>query len=358
MLNAALELHNVAHKYGDLDAVRGVSLQLKPQSVTCLLGPSGCGKTTILRLIAGLEDLQIGNILINNHTVFDSKGRSLPPEARGIGIVFQDYALFPHLNVRDNIAFGLPAGQDRLNKINAALIAVDMQNYAESFPHMLSGGQQQRVALARALAPRPTVLLLDEPFSGLDQALRVRVRDQTLHILKQSGIATLIVTHDPEEAMFMADHLAVMREGQIVQQGTPTELYFHPIDPFVASFLGEINDLPSEVQDGSVATPFGPIAAGGIANGEKVRVLIRPEALKLTEINSQALSDGICQGRVVAARFLGRTSLLHLDVTGAGGMDAHMHARASGSFLPQEGTPVEVSVDWRQIFIFASSNPI
>ncbi|MEZ5647698.1 MAG: ABC transporter ATP-binding protein [Alphaproteobacteria bacterium] len=358
MSDVALELQGVAHRYGKLEAVRGVSFQLKPESVTCLLGPSGCGKTTILRLIAGLEDIQVGDILIKGQSVVNSKGALVPPERRGVGIVFQDYALFPHLSVRDNIAFGLPPGPDRSNRVSAALEAVHMQDYAIAFPHMLSGGQQQRVALARALAPRPTVLLLDEPFSGLDRALRARVRDQTLHILKQSGIATLIVTHDPEEAMFMADHLAVMREGRIVQQGTPTELYFHPIDPFVAGFLGEINDLSGQVVAGNVATPFGVVPAMNLAEGTQVRILIRPEALRLTAITGEPPTGDACQGRIVAARFLGRTSLLHLDIEGIMGMRAHMHARTSGSFLPQEGTRVEITVDRQQIFIFPAAHPI
>ena len=233
MLNAALELNNVAHRYGDLEAVRGVSLQLKPESVTCLLGPSGCGKTTILRLIAGLEDLQTGNILISNQTVVDSKGRSLPPEARGIGIVFQDYALFPHLNVRDNIAFGLPAGHDRANKINAALIAVDMQNYVEAFPHMLSGGQQQRLCIARAIAAAPEVLLLDEPCSALDPIATSKIEDLIDEL--RGEFTVLIVTHNMQQAARASDYTAMMmiddqRAGGVIEFDDTKNIFTRPKD--------------------------------------------------------------------------------------------------------------------------------
>ncbi|MFQ6017731.1 MAG: ABC transporter ATP-binding protein, partial [Kiloniellaceae bacterium] len=261
----ALALEHVSHAYGDVVAVDDLSLSVAPRELVCLLGPSGCGKTTALRVAAGLERLQRGRVLMNGQPVADP-GMDVPPEDRGVGLVFQDYALFPHLSVRDNVAFGLTGlgAAERRARAEEVLGQVGIADYAGAYPHSLSGGQQQRVALARALSPRPRVMLMDEPFSGLDTQLRNQVRDETLHILKQSGAATLMVTHDPEEAMFMADRIALMREGRLVQVGPPTDLYFAPKDAFVASFFGDMNRLECVVHEGRVATPFGAIEAGNL----------------------------------------------------------------------------------------------
>jgi len=213
---------------------------------------------------------------------------------------------------------------------------------------VLSGGQQQRVALARALAPRPGVMLLDEPFSGLDARLRDQVRDATLHALKNSGAASLLVTHDPDEAMFMADRIAVMRAGRIVQLGAPVELYCRPADAFVARFFGEINALAGTVVRGGAATPFGPVPSD-LPEGSIVDVLIRPEALKLRPANGATVNGSAAT--VIAARMLGRSSLIHLSVEGAGG-PLHVHARVPGRFLPPENSRVEVGLDLEQTFVF------
>jgi iron(III) transport system ATP-binding protein len=231
-----------------------------------------------------------------------------------------------------------------------------MEGYAEAFPHTLSGGQQQRVALARALAPRPQVMLLDEPFSGLDTRLRDQVRDQTLHVLKASGTATLIVTHDPDEAMFMADRIALMRDGRIVQEGTPTELYFRPDSPFVAAFFSDVNRLSGVVLDGRVATPLGDVAGSTLANGTRVDVLIRPEALMLEARGADAEAGGPA-ARVMAARLLGRTSLIHLSVPQAEGGHLHLHARVPGKFLPSEAKLVTIRLDRSQAFVFPAECP-
>ena len=220
---AGLVLEHVSHAFGSLQAVDDVSLEVAEAELVCLLGPSGCGKTTALRVAAGLEQLQRGRILVDDRVMAD-QGGAVAPEDRGVGLVFQDYALFPHLSVMDNVSFGLrhlPAAQRRTRALEV-LEQVDMADAVAAFPHTLSGGQQQRVALARALAPKPRVMLLDEPFSGLDASLRNQIRDQTLHVLKESGAATLMVTHDPEEAMFMADRVALMRNGTAGSAG-PTD---------------------------------------------------------------------------------------------------------------------------------------
>jgi len=349
---SALAFEHVSHAYGDVLAVDDVSLSVEREELVCLLGPSGCGKTTALRVAAGLEPLQRGRVSMNGRTVADGAA-DVPPERRNVGLVFQDYALFPHLNVAENVAFGLAgrgAAERRAGAL-AALTQVGMAEYAEAYPHLLSGGQQQRVALARALAPKPSVMLLDEPFSGLDRQLRNQVRDEALHVLKESGAATLMVTHDPEEAMFMADRVAVMRAGRIVQVGPPSELYIAPRDAFVAGFFGEVNRLEGTVENGRVDTPLGTLEVKDLATGTAVEVLIRPEALRLEE----TLSSGGVIARVLAARMLGRSSLIHLSVAGANGHDLHLHARIPGRFLPAEAADMSLSLDRSQAFVFPAA---
>jgi iron(III) transport system ATP-binding protein len=313
------------------------------------VGPSGCGKSTLLRLAAGLEELQTGEVHVGGRLVADST-REVPPEARDVGLVFQDYALFPHLNVLDNVRFGLsrlPAGEQKRLAMTA-LEQVGMGELAGAHPHMLSGGQQQRVALARALAPRPRVLLLDEPFSGLDTRLRRQVRDDTLHVLQQQGAATVIVTHDPEEAMFLADRIALMEGGRLSQLGTPVEIYTRPRNAFAASFFGEVNRLFGTVRNGAVATPVGRVPAT-LADGSTAEVLIRPEALLLSPDPSDTAP---IVARVEAARLLGRTSLVHLSVPREGEAPLHIHARVPGQFLPDQDSLVSIALDARQAFVF------
>ena len=351
MVAPALALSGVSHRFGDVLAVDELDLTVGEGEVVCLLGPSGCGKTTVLRLAAGLEPLQEGEIAIAGRTVAGG-GAACPPESRGVGLVFQDYALFPHLSVAGNVAFGLrdlPAA-DRGMRVLRALRDVGMVDYAERFPHTLSGGQQQRVALARALIAGPAVVLLDEPFSGLDARLRDKVRDQTLHALMESRAATLMVTHDAEEAMFMADRIAVMRDGRIIQTGTPDELYCYPASAFVAQLFGEINRLEAVVEGGAVETPFGALAAEGIAEGSAAEILIRPEALHLAQGTSGP------RGQVIASRMLGRTSLIHLSVEDGTVIGLHLHARAPGRFLPEEGQQLSVTLDISQAFVFPASD--
>ncbi len=364
----ALSIEHVGHRYGRNRVIDDVSLTVEPGRILCLVGPSGCGKSTLLRIAAGLEELQEGTIRVGDTVVADPAG-SIPPERRRIGLVFQDYALFPHLTVLENVRFGLgrndAAGERRARE---TLETVGMAAFAQAYPHTLSGGQQQRVALARALAPQPRVLLLDEPFSGLDTRLRQQVRDETLHVLKRNGAATLVVTHDPEEAMFLADAIALMRDGRIVQLGTPTDLYCRPVNAFAATFFGEANRLEGRVAGGAVATPVGAIAAANLAEGTPAEVLIRPEALLIDAGPGATVSDrarpsppaqalSAVPARVEAARLLGRTSLVHLSVDGPAGT-AHLHARAPGLFLPEEGARVGVRVDPAQAFVFARDTAV
>ena len=266
---------------GEHAALKGADLDLRPGRVTALLGPSGSGKSTLLRAIAGLEQLDSGEIRFGN-TAWSEAGTHLPPEQRKVGLVFQDYALFPHMNALDNVAFGL-AGSDRKARAMVQLEAAELGDKARKFPHELSGGEQQRVALARALAPKPQVMLLDEPFSGLDRRLRSAVRARTVAALKRAGAAALIVTHDAEEALDVADTLALMLDGVIVQTGTPEDVWFKPVSAAAARLLGDANILSGQVEAGRVETPFGALACQDITPGTLVDVIIRPAGLTVAE---------------------------------------------------------------------------
>ncbi|WP_075880635.1 ABC transporter ATP-binding protein [Vreelandella massiliensis] len=351
---SALTLSGVRHTFDGNTVVKGIDLEIEPGEVVCLLGPSGCGKTTLLRIAAGLEVLQEGSVALEGDVIAAPGQRHVPPEKRNVGLAFQDSALFPHLTVLENVMFGLkkmPAPKRR-KRAEALLAQLGMANYTQTYPHMLSGGQQQRVALARALAPEPRLMLLDEPFSSLDARLRDQIRDDTLHVLKKVGAATLLVTHDPEEAMFMADRIALMRDGRIIQVGTPRELYCAPNDPFVVTFFGEVNELDGTVKNGKVATPVGSVEAGWLPEGSQAKVMIRPEALRVAERDGDPKNHD--QSHVIMAKLLGRTSLLHLCAHGSQGDEAHLHARVPGLFLPDEGQPVDIHLDLSQVFVFAS----
>ena len=261
-------------------ALAGADLDLHAGRITALLGPSGSGKSTLLRAIAGLERLDGGEIRLGD-TLWSSQDVHLVPERRRIGMVFQDYALFPHLNALANVAFGLK-GTDARERAMVQLAHAELGHKAKAFPHELSGGEQQRVALARALAPEPSVVLLDEPFSGLDRRLRHELRERTVETLRDAGATALMVTHDAEEAMAVADELALMDAGRVIQTGRPENVWLQPVSAMAARLLGDVEVLQSQAGNGRANTPFGHVDAPGFDDGAAVDVLIRPQAFALS----------------------------------------------------------------------------
>lgn len=347
----ALTIENLRFAYGERAVIDDVSLTLERGEIVCLLGPSGCGKTTLLRVIAGLEKESSGRIVSGGRLLADANV-AVTPEARGIGYVFQDYALFPHLTVAENIAFGLahlPAAERRAT-VMRLLQTMLLASYADSYPHMLSGGQQQRVALARALAREPTVVLMDEPFSGMDPALRAEIREELLSLLRAAKATVLLVTHDAEEALWMADRLFLMKDGRIVQSGTPQELYFHPQDLWVARFIGEGNVLRGSARDGRVHTRLGDIAGEGFADGASASVFVRPEA-----IDMGAPTSDLPRAVVREVRLYGANCAVELALETEGAPDLIVFARVPSYAAPEPGDSVGIRLRAGLAFAFPST---
>ena len=271
--------HGVSKRFGAVQAVDDAQLCVERGEFVALLGPSGCGKTTLLRLIAGFEEPEAGTVEVAG-TPVAGNGTWVAPERRKVGMVFQDYALFPHLTAAENVGFGLPR-KERKTRVPAVLALVDLSGIGGRYPHELSGGQQQRVALARALAPRPELVLLDEPWSNIDPHLRASMRDELARLLRGINVTVVLVTHDREEAFSLADRIALMRDGAVVQEGTPEQLYVSPATRWAAEFVGAGNFLPGTLANGVVETRVGRFPAHNPNGAVDVEVLIRPELLEL-----------------------------------------------------------------------------
>lgn len=303
-----LEVRHATRRFPGHTAVRGASFTLREGAVTALLGPSGCGKSTLLRAIAGLERIDEGEILIRGQAV-STPTRSVEPERRGVGLVFQDNSLFPHLDVHGNVAFGIKhlAPSIRQSRVIELLARFHIEHLERSWPHMLSGGEQQRVAIARALAREPSLLLLDEPFSGLDGTLRETVRQSLMADLRAAGATVLVVTHDREEAMTIADELVLMDSGAILQVGSPEQCYRHPVSAASARLLGESIVFPATVEAGVAQTPFGPVLASALPDG-RAELVVRPDAI--------TPGDNGVVGTVANVRFVGNGFRVDLVVAG------------------------------------------
>lgn len=308
-MGSAIELQGVGKNFwpGPVAALTDVSLQVKPGEIFTLLGPSGCGKTTALRLIAGFERADAGRISIDGK-VMDGGGRWVAPEKRGVGMVFQDYALFPHLTVFQNVVFGLNGRRHtngrRESRAREILSLIGLQDMVHRYPHELSGGQQQRVALARAIAPEPVVVLLDEPFSNLDAHLRHSLRDEVISILKKSRTTCVFVTHDQQDALAVSDRIAVMNQGRVEQVGTPRQIYQSPESIFVATFVGRSNLLEAVITggEGCVLTDFGSfcrVDRSGLPEGTVAIVAIRPDGFAPTD------GSGAFRGRIKRTSYTG-----------------------------------------------------
>ncbi len=290
----------LSKRFDGQHVVRGISFDLEAGEILAIIGPSGSGKTTTLRLIAGFERPDHGEVWFEAR-MLSGPGRHVPPESRGIGFVFQDYALFPHLTVLGNVTFGLKglSARERRRRAEEVLDLVGLTLFAQRYPHELSGGQQQRVALARALAPKPKLILLDEPFSSLDAGLRESTREEVRSILKQTGTGAIMVTHDQEEALSFADRIAVIREGRLEQVGRPEEVYHHPATPFVARFLGNTNLVRGLAHGRFADTPLGTLPLDKEAWGH-VLLSLRPEHLELLPPDRHGL-----KGQIVKRSFKG-----------------------------------------------------
>jgi iron(III) transport system ATP-binding protein len=295
MTPTMIRLERVSKRFGAVLAVDGASIEIGRGEFVALLGPSGCGKTTLLRLIAGFEAPDSGTVRLGEELV--AGGVWVPPERRHVGMVFQDYALFPHLTVARNVGYGLPRS-GRAARVAEALDLVGLSRLGERYPHELSGGQQQRVALARALAPEPAVVLLDEPWSNIDPVLRSSMREELASILRATGVTVLLVTHEQEEAFSLADRVALMRDGSVVQTGPPEEIYYGPATRWAAEFVGAANVLPGRLSEGLVETLVGRFPAPNGDEPGEVEVLVRPELLELAV-------DPVGEGEVVCREFRG-----------------------------------------------------
>ena len=343
-----LQLAQVTCAYNSQQpAVKEISLSVKQGEILCLLGPSGCGKTTILRAVAGFERVVAGKIFLNGQVV-SSSTQHWPPEKRRVGMVFQDYALFPHLCVADNIGFGLNQwkGTPRNAQIQTMLELVGLEGLERRYPHELSGGQQQRVALARALAPNPIMVLLDEPFSNLDPDMTVRMRQELYQLLRQTRTTSILVTHDHDEAFAMADQVAVLHEGSLVQCDTPEIIYHLPACPFVAEFVGQADFIPGHIVNGKVETELGAFTNQGRYQGsETVLVMIRPDDLQITKV-------GAGNARIESRQFRGSENLYAIRL--ASGYLVHCSEPSTKIF--DVDSPVQLTIIATHTVLFERSS--
>jgi iron(III) transport system ATP-binding protein len=338
-----LDLRGIGKSFDRTPVLTDISLRIAPGEVVCLLGPSGCGKSTLLRIIAGIEELSSGSLLMDGQIVSDSR-TSLPPERRGIGMVFQDYALFPQMTVLQNVAFGLRrlASRDRQPAAEQALGSVGLLAKANDYPSMLSGGEQQRVALARALAPRPRVLLMDEPFSNLDARMRDAVREDTVRLLRETRATCILVTHDPEEAMRVADRIMLLRQGRIVQVGKPEALYNAPIDLEAARFFCDLNEIPCQIVAGVAETPVGRFEAAGRPDGAGL-ICVRPPGFIVGEAGQGT------RARIRSSRYLGVVHHVELVLEG---LDAPVRARMRHAHALKAGQDIGITINPDEVLVF------
>jgi iron(III) transport system ATP-binding protein len=342
-----LAFDKVTRSFGATEVLRGVDLVVHPGEIVCLLGPSGSGKTTLLRIASGIERPTAGVVRVDG-VAMAGPGVFVPPERRRVGLMFQDFALFPHLTVEDNVAFGLrkvPTEAGR-RAARSLLARVGLSQHAQSRPHMLSGGEQQRVALARALLPRPAVMLMDEPFSGLDVQLRAEMQLETQRLLRETRSTGLIVTHSPDEALRLGDRIAVMHGGRLVQVGKAEDLYRFPADLFVARLFSDINEIPMTVTGGALRTPFGTFAAPDLDEGDAAVLCIRKRSVRV--VRPAGSGEGV-PGRVVGVRFMGDSVAMDLAVQG---FEQPLTALTREERMQPKGSDIRVWIDAADVLVF------
>lgn len=346
---SSLSFENISYEIDGKKILDDISIKVEPGEVLCLLGPSGSGKTTLLRIAAGLANSTSGSLKIDGRVVANETTFT-PPDKRGVGLVFQDYALFPHMTIQQNVEFGLSGLQrkDAQSQANRVLARVGLENRSSQYPDVLSGGEQQRVALARALAPRPGILLMDEPFSGLDSRLRDSIRDQSIELLRETRATTIIVTHDAEEALRVGDHVALIRDGKLVQYGTAQDLYYRPNSLFAAAFFSEINVIPTLKKSKSITTVFGDVECPKqFAEMEcKLCAAIRNTDIAVLPYKNNHKGR---PGRIVERRFIGTSELLEIMIDG---LDDPVNIRVKADELPQDISMVSLDVDLTHLMIF------
>jgi iron(III) transport system ATP-binding protein len=342
-----LTLERICRSFGTVRALDEVSLSIAHGEIVCLVGRSGCGKSSLLRIVAGVDAADSGRILLDDAEIAGPNG-FVEPEDRNIGFMFQDYALFPHLSVEENVAFGLKRLPREAARARATEVIgrIGIAALAGRYPHTLSGGEQQRVALARALAPKPVILLMDEPFSNLDRGLREQVREETIATLRTLGTTAIMVTHDPEEALSAGDRVVLMQKGRIVQAGSGYEIYDHPNSLYAAEFLCSLNRIAGIVGDGRVETLLGTFPAPpGLPEGSAAVACIRPQALSLAPPG-----EGM-PGHIVSCSFLGEIEQISIRLEGVPDL---LRLRTTDRIVAKPGEPVAVAVDPAGVLVFAA----
>ncbi|MEJ5021714.1 ABC transporter ATP-binding protein [Ochrobactrum vermis] len=344
----ALRLSGISRQFGALRALNNVSLDVHAGEIICLVGHSGCGKTSLLRIIAGIDAPDSGTLTMGGNTLV-GPSVFIEPEKRNVGVVFQDYALFPHLTVKENIVFGLRRmSRDEANERTRELLElVSLSHMADRYPHMLSGGEQQRVALVRALAPKPHLLLMDEPFSNLDRGLRARVRRETVALLRELGTTAIIVTHEAEEALSTGDHVVLMRSGEIVQSGTARELHDRPANRYAADFFCDFNVMSGKVEGNKLVTPFGGLAiTEQLEPNTEAFVYLRPR--DFTILTDGETSEGSFHGHIESRTFLGEIEELVVQLTNA---TPRLRVRTELR-LPASANEIVLCPQWDKALVF------
>jgi len=346
-----IEIQNLSQTKDNKKILDNINLSIPIDKVVCLVGPSGCGKTSLLRAIAGLDNFNSGRIYFDNK-IISKPHYSVPTENRNIGLVFQESNLFPHLNVFKNVSFGSKKKKykDIQKETFEILKKIGLPHYANVYPHQLSGGQKQLVAIARSLLTKPKLIMMDEPFANLDERLKNKIRDITLHLLQKTFTTTLIITHDPKDAMFMGDFIAVMNNGKILQFDTPTNIYNKPNSPFVARFFGETLSIKSNVNNKKAKTIFGSINVTNSKPGKEIEIIFRSEAFNITKKKSKNLTKKI-KTKIIAVRYISENSYLHLDILN-NSFKKHIHIKVPGKFIPPKNKICYINIGKKNFFIF------